>query len=87
MTDKYDYSVPLDEMPREDLIDGYDVRGWLKDHYSTISHALKLAEKVTRKPSKEMHNAGAAAFDLPENVDDVFHAMIRQAQKEVGDDA
>ena len=99
MTEKYDYSVPLNEMPMRHMIHSYDVKSWLEDNYDTIVHALKLAEKVTGEPSEGVLDALEGALyaevghitmdDLPATMDIakiIYLAGITQAQKEIDDE-
>lgn len=57
----------------------------IENHYSTIRHALKLADKIMQEPSREMKRWAGSKYALrPETSSGVFTAMRDQALKEMG---
>jgi hypothetical protein len=72
---EYDYTVPLDEMPKRTLIGTYDVKGWLEDHYEVIEQALRLAHKMTQKNSEEN------IYNLSKNEKQIMANTLRKSVK------
>ena len=91
MTTEHDYATSLAWL--DDAL-GNVLSGWEEDPAAmeavpAIRHALKLAQKVTGEPSKEMIRCVSDMYFIkaPHTgyIKDKFKAMITQAQKEIGE--
>ncbi len=84
---EHDYTAAIEENPMVSggtkAISGTSACDYLDKHWSTILHALRLAQKVS-EPSEEMIiEGGGEAGIYTEEAELCFKAMIAQAEKEI----
>jgi len=94
MNKEHDFKSAIESFPEPlvgDIYDDGDCYRFIQRYNSEILHALRLADKVTGEPSKEMLGSGFNSWNFIADthaqhllcVRTVFEAMIATAQKEI----